>query len=67
MNPPSPFGSLFLDLSQTLAAGDPFPGEAQAWVIAVMSFSRKDKINDNGRSGVIINALRGRCAGAKCK
>jgi hypothetical protein len=66
MSPPSPFGSLFLDLTHSLAAGDPFPYEGQAWVIAVLSFSRQEKGN-NGRSGVIINALRGRCAGPKCK
>jgi hypothetical protein len=37
MNPPAPFGWLYLNLNHTLATGDPFPGVAQAWVTTSMS------------------------------
>ena len=37
MNPPAPFGWLFLNLNHSLGAGDPFPGVAQAWVTTSMS------------------------------
>jgi hypothetical protein len=36
MNPPSPFGWLYLNLNHTVA-NDPFPGVAQAWVTTAMS------------------------------
>ncbi|HEX3530213.1 MAG TPA: hypothetical protein VH988_24395 [Thermoanaerobaculia bacterium] len=37
--PPAPFGWIYLNLNQTLASGDPYPGRAQAWVITSMSAS----------------------------
>ena len=35
--PPTPFGWMYLNLNHTLAAGDPYPGRAQAWVVTAMS------------------------------
>ena len=35
--PPAPFGWMYLNLNQTLASGDPYPGRAQAWVVIAMS------------------------------
>jgi hypothetical protein len=35
MNPPSPFGWLYLNLNHTVIS-DPYPGRAQAWVTTVM-------------------------------
>ena len=32
-------GWIYLNLNQTLASGDPYPGRAQAWVITSMSAS----------------------------
>jgi len=37
--PPAPFGWIYLNLNHTLAAGDPYPGRAQNWVITSMSAS----------------------------
>jgi hypothetical protein len=37
--PPMPFGWMYLNLNHTLAAGDPYPGRAQAWVVPVMTAS----------------------------
>jgi hypothetical protein len=36
MNPPTPFGWLYLNLNHSIV-GDPFPGVAQAWVTTAMS------------------------------
>jgi len=37
--PPAPFGWIYTNLNHTLAAGDPYPGRAQAWEITSMSAS----------------------------
>jgi len=63
---PFGFGWLWLDLAHALAMGDPYPTDAQGWVIALMSSSRIGKPQGGtGTYGIAINALRGRCAGCQ--